>query len=78
MSNHENHESGSFSLFTLAAGAISICGVAAIVLLMPAQATSEASAAGARTYTAAGDAPGYLPAQYVNQAREIEPMPDTF
>jgi len=69
MSNHEDHESG-FSLTALALLAIAICAVA--VLLMPAHAGIEVSAP---TYSAAGD---YLPAQIVNQAREIEPMPEMY
>jgi len=69
MSNHETKESGSFSLFTLAVIAILIA--AAAVLLMPAHATSEAPSSDAAY---AGPA-GYFPAEYVNQAKEIEPMP---
>lgn len=72
MSNRQTHESGSFNLTALALVAIAICAVA--VLLMPAQAGSEVSAA---TYVPASDA-GYLPAQIANQAKEIEPMPETF
>lgn len=70
MSNRQNHESGSFSLTALALLAIAVCAVA--VLLMPAQAGTEASAA---TYSAATD---YLPAQIPNQAKEIEPMPEMY
>ena len=69
MSNRENNESGSFSLPALALLAIAICAVA--VLLMPAHAGTEVSAA----YSAASD---YLPAQIANQAREIEPMPEMY
>ena len=72
MSNREKHESGSFSLTALALLAIAICAVA--VLLMPAHASTEVSAA---TYVPASD-PGYLPAQIANQAREIEPMPEMY
>ena len=59
---------------------MSVWAVAAIViglsaaLLAPAQATSEGNAV---TLAAAGEV-GYLPAQYVNQAKDIEPMPATF
>lgn len=70
MSNRQNHESGSFSLTALAFLAIAICAIA--VLLMPAQAGTEASAA---TYSATSD---YLPAQIANQAKEIEPMPEMY
>jgi hypothetical protein len=65
MSNRENSESGSFNLFTLAVAAIAICGAA--VLLMPTHANSDTPAS-----TYAGPA-GYFPAEYVNQAKEIEP-----
>ena len=44
------------------------------VLFAPAQATSEGNAV---TLAAAGEV-GYLPAQIVNQATEIEPQPATF
>jgi hypothetical protein len=60
-----------FDLLWLAVAAIVVCAVA--VLLMPAKAASEASSDYAATYAAADDV-GYLPAQYVNQAREIEPV----
>ncbi|HKW37910.1 MAG TPA: hypothetical protein VJO54_08890 [Burkholderiales bacterium] len=59
---------------------MSALAVAAIViglsaaLFAPAQATSEGNAV---TLAAAGEV-GYLPAQYVNQAKDIEPMPATF
>jgi len=44
---------------------------------MPREATSEGSRASAAVTTApAGQ--GYLPAQYVNQAVEIQPMPAQF
>jgi hypothetical protein len=72
MSNREK-QSGSFNLFTLTFVATAICGAA--LLLMPAHATSEASAASDATY--AGPT-GYFPAEYVNQAKEIEPMPEMY
>jgi hypothetical protein len=65
MSKREDNESGSFNLFTVTVAAIAICGAA--VLLVPAHANSDASAP-----AYAGSA-GYFPAEYVNQAREIEP-----
>lgn len=65
MSNRENNESGSFSLFTMAVAAIAVCGAA--VLLVPAHANSDASA------PAYAGSTGYFPAGYVNQAKEIEP-----
>lgn len=36
MSTPENHESGSFDLFTLAAAVIAICVTGALILLAPA------------------------------------------
>lgn len=72
MSNRETKESGSFNLVALALLAVVICAVA--VLLMPAQAGNEVSAAPGATY-ASGD---YLPAQIPNKAKEIEPQPESY
>jgi len=55
--------------------AIAICAVlvaAAAAVLAPAVATPSVSTHNTATY--AGPA-GYFPAQFVNQAKEIEPMP---
>ena len=73
MSNRKNTAgaSGTFSLLTLAVAAIAIC--AAAVLLAPNAAPFQASAAA--TYTGPS---GYFPDGFVNQAKEIEPMPDTY
>jgi len=71
-------ESGSFNLFALAVAAIAICavlGIGAAALLAPAAETSDASTHSTTTY--AGPT-GYFPDQFVNQAKEIEPMPPTF
>ena len=78
MNNRKNTtgESGSFNLFTLAVAAIAVCTVGVLIMLAPAVATSESSAQISATPAAVGDGPGYLPAQYVNQAREIEPVQD--
>lgn len=82
MSNRENQDrkSGSFSLITIALVAIAIC--AAAVLLMPAQAGSEGSTESAKVSAAGSDAAagdaGYLPALYANQAKEVEPVRETF
>jgi hypothetical protein len=74
MNNREN-QAGKYNLFTVAAVALAICGAA--LLVMPAPATSEASSASApATIAASGE--GYLPAQYVNQAVEIQPLPAQF
>jgi len=63
-------ESGSF--IALAISVTAICVVtAAAALLAPAAATSGVSAAAAD----AGPG-GYFPNQFVNQAKEIEPMPE--
>ena len=69
-------ESGSFNLFTLGVAVIAVCTVGVLIMLAPAAATSEASTQGSATPAAVGDGPGYLPAQYVNQAKEIEPVQD--
>jgi len=74
MSNREN-QAGKYNLFTVAAVALALCGAA--LLMMPAPATSEGSSANAVTTSAAGEV-GYLPAQYVNQAVEIQPIPAQF
>jgi hypothetical protein len=68
--------SGPFDPLMLAATAIAVCLVAAAVLLTPAGATSEPSASVDRAVV--GEGTGYLPAEYVNQAREIAPQPPTF
>jgi len=74
MDNREN-QAGKYNLFTVAAVALVMCGAA--LLMMPAPATSEASSASAAV-TIAGPGEGYLPAQYANQAVEIQPLPAQF
>jgi len=68
----DSTESSPFKTFALAVAAVAICallmGVADV--LAPAAATSQVSA----TATYAGPS-GYFPDEYVNQAKEIEPMP---
>ena len=74
-------ESGSFNPFVLAAAAIAICAVlvGAAAVLAPASATSDKSADGSATYAIPANGPtGYFPDQFVNQAKEIEPLPPTF
>jgi hypothetical protein len=80
MSNRENEngKSGSFDVFTLAAAAIAIGATVLALLLMPAHATSEASVESAESHAPVGDGTGYVPAQVVNQAKEIEPLPEQF
>ena len=69
-SNNTAGKSGFFSPFMLAVAVLAICATGAAIQLTPAEATSKVSP------TAAYDGPtGYLPAQLVNQAKEIEPMP---
>jgi len=75
MSNREN-QAGKYNLYTIAAVALALCGVA--LLMMPAPATSEASSASAAATVAATGEVAYLPAQYVNQAAEIKPLPEQF
>jgi hypothetical protein len=69
-------KSGSFNPFTLAVAAIAICAALAIgaAALAPAAATNSTA-----TYAVTGNGPtGYFPDQFVNQAKEIEPLPATF
>jgi len=68
MSKHETKESGSFSLLTLAIIAVVIA--AAAVMLMPAHASHDATSGDSAF---AGPA-GYFPAEYVNQAKDVEPV----
>ena len=92
MDDHKTTESRPFNRFALvAAAAIAICATGAVILLAPAAATSGRSTVSAAPAAAASDsstvsaAPaaatppaGYFPKQYVNQAKEIEPMRETF
>ena len=61
----------------LAAAVAILCISIAAVVIPVTSATSQASAA-SPAGAAPGEGPGYLPAQVVNQAKEIEPMPATF
>jgi len=71
-------ESGNSNPVVLAFTAIAICSALAMgaaAVLTPAAATSNVPTES----TAAQESPfAYFPAQYVNQATEIEPMPSTF
>jgi hypothetical protein len=77
MSDHKNTAggSGSFNSFALAAAAVAIfaLGMGAATALAPTTAAPSVSAAA--TYN--GPA-GYFPEQYVNQAKEVEPMPEMY
>jgi hypothetical protein len=70
-----NRESPAVDTLLIAGIAIGCISIAAV--LMPAGSASQASAASTAS-AATEDGPGYLPAQYVNQAKDIEPMPQTF
>src|ERR1700694_388639 len=61
--------------FYLAAVALCVGLVAGAVLLAPAAATSGASTQNTAAY--AGPT-GFFPDQFVNQAKEIEPMPEIY
>lgn len=74
MSNRETTQAGAFSMVTLALLAIVICAVA--VLLMPAHANTEVSAAAPDATHAGADDAGYLPAQLANQGKEVAPVVD--
>jgi hypothetical protein len=79
MDDRKNTESGLFNRFALVAVvAIAACATGAVILLAPAAATSGSSTASAATPAAATPATGYFPNQYVNQAREVEPMPEMY
>jgi NAD(P)H-hydrate repair Nnr-like enzyme with NAD(P)H-hydrate dehydratase domain len=79
MDDRKNTESGLFNRFALVAVvAIAACATGAVILLAPAAATSGSSTASAATPAAATPATGYFPNQYVNQAKEIEPMPEMY
>jgi hypothetical protein len=79
MDDRKNTESGLFNRFALVAVvAIAACATGAVILLAPAAATSGSSTASAATPAAATPATGYFPNEYVNQAREIEPMPEMY
>jgi len=78
MDNRKNTAGGPLSRFALAAvAALAICATGAAILLMPAEATSGRSTVS--TAPAAATPPaGYFPDQYVNQAKEVEPMPEIY
>ena len=78
MDNRKNTGSGPLNHFALVAVvAIAACATGAVILLAPATATSGNSTVSAAP-AAATPATGYFPNEYVNQAKEIEPMPETF
>jgi hypothetical protein len=66
-------ESEFFAVTAIAICAVLVAAVAALVA--PAAATSGASMNSTATY--AGPA-GYFPDQFVNQAKEVEPMPEMY
>jgi hypothetical protein len=71
--------SGESAFFAVTA--IAICAVlvaAAAALLAPATASSGVSTQSTAPVVAVGDGPAYLPAQYVNQAKEAAPMPEMY
>ena len=68
--------SGESAFFAVTA--IAICAVlvaAAAALLAPAAATPRVSTPSAATYVGPV---GYFPEQFVNQAKEVEPMPEMY
>jgi hypothetical protein len=80
MDNRKNTagESGPLNRLALVAVAvIAICATGAVILLAPAAATSGSSTVSAAP-AAATPPTGYFPDQYVNQAREVEPMPEMY
>jgi hypothetical protein len=78
MDDRKTTESRLFKRLALVAtAAIAICATGAVILLAPAAATSDRSTVSAAPAAATPPA-GYFPNQYVNQAKEIEPMQETF
>ena len=78
MDDRKTTESRLFKRLALVAtAAIAICATGAVILLAPAAATSGSSTVSAAP-AAATPATGYFPNEYVNQAKEIEPMPEMF
>jgi len=81
MSSRENRDpvSGVQNALTTAVVAVAVC--VAALMLMPAHAGSKGPAdariSAAATSSNANGA-GYLPAQYVNQAKEADPMPQMY
>jgi hypothetical protein len=68
--------SGESAFFAVTAIAICAVLVAAVVgLLAPAAATPGVSSNSLATYAAPT---GYFPEQFVNQAKEVEPMPEMY
>ena len=68
--------SGESAFFAVTA--IAICAVlvaAAAALLAPAAATPGVSSSSTATYAIPA---GYFPEQFVNQAKEVEPMPEMY
>ena len=81
MDDRKTTESRPFNRFALVAvAAIAICATGAVILLAPAAATSGRSTVSAAATpvpsTAADHASGYLPSQYVNQGKEMQPVKD--
>jgi hypothetical protein len=76
MSNRENKDSG-FDFVTVAIAVFAICCTFGALMLVPAHATSEASDETPAPSVSVDDI-AYLPAQYVNQAKDVEPMPAQF
>ena len=84
MDDRKTTESRPFNRFALVAvAAIAICATGAVILLAPAAATSGRSTVSAAPEaatpvpsTAADRASGYLPSQYVNQGKEMQPVKD--
>ncbi len=73
-----DRKSGFFSPFLLAVAVLAICATGAAILLAPAEATSGISRAGASRAATYAVPTGYFPDQFVNQAKEIEPMPEIY
>jgi len=71
--------SGESAFFAVTAIAICVVLVAAAAALFtPAVATPGVSTRSSAPVVVVGDGPAYFPAQYVNQAEKVEPMPEMY
>ena len=78
MDDRKTTESRPFSRFAfVAAVAIAICATGAVILLAPAAATNGSPTESAAP-AATNPPTGYFPNQYVNQAKEVEPVREAF
>ena len=82
MINRNNLAGESGYPFAFAVIAIALCAVLLVIgapgVLAPAEATSQISTSQISATTTYAGSTGYFPDQFVNQAKEIEPMPEMY